>query len=74
LENWGVQPGPQAILDAALKLPENDRLAIALRLWETLPDGDLSAGLDDPELTAELNRRFAENAGSVPWPELRAEG
>jgi hypothetical protein len=69
-----MQLDPQVILDAALKLPESDRFAIAMRLWETLPERDLSAVLDDPDLTAELNGRFADNAGAVPWPELRAEG
>ncbi len=69
-----MQPDPQAILDAALKLPERERFEIALRLWETLPESDLPAGLDDPDLAAELNRRFADSAGSVPWAELRAEG
>jgi hypothetical protein len=55
-------------LQAALVLRVRDRLAIASRLLETLPDG-----VDDPELEAELDRRSGDWEGAVPCEELRAE-
>ena len=65
---------PQAILDAALQLPENERLAIVSRLLETLPPEDITISLDDAQLAEELDRRFADSEGAVPWSDLKAEG
>ena len=65
---------PQAILDAALQLPENERLAIVSRLLETLPPEDVTISLDDAQLAEELDRRFADSEGAVPWSDLKAEG
>jgi hypothetical protein len=64
---------PQAILDAALELPERDRWAIVSRLLETLPPEDLTLSLDDARLIEELDRRFADPEGAVPWSDLKAE-
>ena len=69
-----MQSDPQAILDAALRLSENERLAIVSRLLETLPPEDITVSLDDPQLVEELDRRFADNEGTVPWSDLKAEG
>ena len=69
-----VQSDPQAILDAALRLSENERLAIVSRLLETLPPEDITVSLDDPQLVEELDRRFADNEGTIPWSDLKAEG
>jgi len=65
---------PEAILDAALQLPENERLAIVSRLLETLPPEDVTISLDDAQLAEELDRRFADSEGAVPWSDLKAEG
>jgi hypothetical protein len=62
------------IFEAALTLPENDRLALASRLLDTASAEDVGLSLDDPSLIDELERRFADRAGSVGWSELRAEG
>jgi putative addiction module component (TIGR02574 family) len=59
-----------------LKLPADDRVEIAIALWESLGDADRDSAF---ELTddhhAELDRRWAEqvrNPGSaVPWSEVR---
>jgi putative addiction module component (TIGR02574 family) len=65
----------QAILDAALALPEAERFALVEQLLEVLsPDlNDLS----DDELLAELERRRAEvragTAKGVPWSELKKQ-
>ena len=65
----------QAILDAALALPEAERALLVERLLETLSpeQGELS----DEELFAELERRRAEvEQGQVkpgPWSEVRLE-
>jgi putative addiction module component (TIGR02574 family) len=63
-----------AIFEAALQLPESDRLTLVSRLLETMPTEDSSLSLDDPSLAEELDRRFADHAGSVPWSGLRDEG
>ena len=65
---------PEAILDAALQLPENERLAIVSRLLETLPPEDVTISLDDAQRAEELDRRFADSEGTVPWSDLKAEG
>lgn len=69
-----MQSDPQSILDAALRLPENDRIEIVSRLLETLPPEDITISLDDPRLAEELDRRFADSEGAVPWSDLKAEG
>jgi putative addiction module component (TIGR02574 family) len=65
---------PQAILDAALALPEADRAMIAERLFESLPADDVDR-MSDEELEAELERRAEEHAKdpsvAIPWSEFR---
>ena len=68
-----MQQTSEMIFEAALELPESERLTIVSRLLETMPPEDSSASLDDPSLIEELDRRFADREGSVTWPELRAE-
>ena len=60
------------ILNAALGLSESDRLAIAVRLIETLPDEQPGLS-DDDELAAELERRSGDLEGSMDWVDLRKE-
>jgi hypothetical protein len=60
------------ILNAALGLSESDRLAIAVRLIETLPD-DQPGLADDDRLAAELERRSGDLEGSTDWNDLRDE-
>jgi putative addiction module component (TIGR02574 family) len=70
---------PQAILAAALALPESDRAMIAERLLDSLPDDDKDLNdvdlMSDEELEAELERRAAEYAKdpsvAIPWSEFR---
>ena len=53
-----MTPQTQAIFDAALALPEDERALLVVRLQETLSEeGD---EMTDDELEAELNRRRAE--------------
>lgn len=68
-----MQADSQSILNAALQLPENDRLAIVSRLLESLPPEDLTISLDDAQLIEELDRRFADSDGAVAWSDLKAE-
>jgi len=63
-------------LSELLKLPVNERVEIALALWESLDDAQREAELAlSPEQAAELDRRLAEhlaNPGSaIPWEEVR---
>jgi hypothetical protein len=63
----------ETVLAAAMELPEGERLALVARLLETMPADDSAIALDDDAFVEELDRRFADRAGSVAWPELRAE-
>lgn len=64
----------QEILEAALELPEPERFTLVSRLLETMPADDGTLSLDDGGLMEELERRFADSEGAVPWSELRSEG
>jgi len=65
---------PQTVLEAALRLSQEDRWALVSRLLESLPAETPTLSVDDPDLVAELDRRFADPDGAVPWSELQAEG
>ncbi len=69
-----MQTDLQGILDAAMQLSEADRLALVSRLMQALPPEDDSLSLDDPQLAAELDRRFAQTDEGIPWSQLKAEG
>ena len=62
------------IFDAAMKLPDDERLLLASRIMDTLPPDDLTCSLDDADLLAELDRRFSDSQDAVAWSELEAEG
>jgi hypothetical protein len=62
-----------ALFEAALHLPEEQRLILATRLLDAAPS-DLTIDVDDPQLIEKLDRRFADDGGDVPWSELNAEG
>ena len=64
-----MQITPDSILEAALSLPEKERLDLAARLLDTIPPGMTS--IDDPELIAELDRRFNDGSPTVPWSDVR---
>ena len=69
-----MQLTPEAIFEAVSQLSEGDRRTVISRLLETVPADNVAMSLDDPAIAEELDRRFADPEGSVPWPELRAEG
>jgi hypothetical protein len=69
-----MEQNADTILEAALMLPEEERITLASRLLESVPSGDATISVDDLSLIEELDRRFADREGGVPWPELRAEG
>ena len=62
------------LFDAAVNLPEADRISLIGRLLETMPERDIGLSLDDGNLFEELDSRFADPGGSVAWSDLRAEG
>jgi hypothetical protein len=68
-----MQLTPDRILEAALSLPEGDRLDLAHRLLDTLPPEPDLLSLDDPNLIEELDRRVADDSGAIPWSELKKE-
>ncbi|MBN2295766.1 MAG: hypothetical protein JXM70_25260 [Pirellulales bacterium] len=69
-----MQIDPQSIFNAAMQLPEADRLTLVSRLMESLPPEGITVSLDDPELMAELDRRFAQSDEGIEWSQLKAEG
>ena len=68
-----MQLPSETVFEAALGLPENERLALVSRLLETIPVDDSALSLDADSLVEELDRRFADREGSIEWSELRAE-
>jgi hypothetical protein len=68
-----MQPIPNSILDAALKLTETERLWLAAQLLETVPEEPVGLSIDDPDLMEELKRRSADREASVPWTEVRQQ-
>jgi len=60
----------EEILDAALQLSETDRLAIASRLLDTLPEDLADSSDDEAALITELERRAEDRNGSIPLSEL----
>jgi len=59
----------EQVLEQALQLPDQDRGRIALRLLETLDEGD---DITDAELLDEYQSRLEEGfEGSMSWDELR---
>ena len=65
-----MHAGPDEILDAALKLSESDRLRIATRLLDTLPDEFPGLSEDDSGFLEELERRSNDPGPSIPVSEL----
>ena len=61
---------PQEILEAALGLPEDDRLQLVTQLLESFPNDSYGVSLDDPDLMDELDRRFADTEGATPMSKL----
>jgi hypothetical protein len=59
------------ILEAALKLPETERLSIATQLLGTLSNETEELDLDDEELIKEWDRRFNDGSETIPASELR---
>ena len=71
---FGVRLGD--IRKLAAKIKTNHELAIAL--WESLSDADREAALPiDPQLAAELDRRWAEHVANpesaIPWSEVQRQ-
>lgn len=64
------------VMDALLKLPEDERVDLAMALWASLEDSSRAAAFElTPEQSAELDRRLQEHMAdpstAVPWEEVR---
>lgn len=59
--------------EAAMQLPEEDRVALIGRLLETMPARDFGLSLDTTNLLEELDHRFTDQEGEIRWADLRAE-
>jgi putative addiction module component (TIGR02574 family) len=66
----------ERILEAALRLPESDRIELAVILEGSIGDGSTDQEIDAAWL-AEVKRRIedieSQRSKSVPWDEVRAE-
>ena len=63
-------------LSQLFKLPANERVDLAMALWESLTDAERDAELAlSAEEKAELDRRWTEHledpSSAVPWDEVR---
>ncbi|WP_259729339.1 MULTISPECIES: addiction module protein [Synechococcales] len=61
-----------------LQLPQSERLALAIALWDSLDDQARDGALPvDPSLFAELDRRWATHRdnteAAVRWDEVRSQ-
>ena len=65
----------QSIIEAALALPEADRVLLVERLLETLPDDEIE--VTEEEFFAELDRRHAEVMRDpscvIPWSVVKQQ-
>ncbi len=61
----------ETIFEAAVKLPESERLNLVSRLMDTMPESVGGSSLDDPDLPAELRRRSADPDGAISWSKLQ---
>lgn len=62
------------VFNAALELSETEQIKLLARLMKTLPIQNKNLSIDDPDFMQELDRRFNDRDGSIPWSELRNEG
>jgi hypothetical protein len=60
-----------ALLAAALQLPETQRAMLVSRLLETLSPDSEGLSMDDENLVEELERRASDSSGAISWTELR---
>jgi len=71
----------QSVLDAALKLSDDDREALAERLWESLDDEEADEGEDfgnhpfaaewDEEIRQRLEEMRSGTVRAIPWEEVQ---
>jgi hypothetical protein len=66
-----MEPSPEAILAAAMQLPEEDRFALASRLLQSMPSGGAALSVEAPGLVEELDRRLGDRVDAVSWSQLR---
>jgi hypothetical protein len=70
----GTELDSDLIFQAVMRLPEEERFALASRIMETFPSEDVTLSMHDPELAEELRHRLNDGSAPIPWSELRAEG
>jgi hypothetical protein len=64
---------PETVFNAALQLSEGERVQLAYRILDTVPDEAPGLSIDDPNLLDELKRRLADRENFVPRFELWAD-
>jgi hypothetical protein len=64
---------PETVFNAALQLTEGERLDLAYRILDTVPEDAPGLSMDDPSFLMELRRRLADRENFVPRSELWAD-
>ena len=67
MEADDVSQNTNALFEAAMDLPDDERLSLVSRIMDTLPPDDLTCSVDDEDLLAELNRRSSDPQDAVAW-------
>lgn len=67
-----MSPDSEAVLQAALALPESERLVLVNRILESLPEQTPTI-FDDEEFQTELERRANDASEFIPWSQVRKE-
>lgn len=68
-----MSPNAESVLEAALRLPPGEQQALLSRLLQSVPAESVTLGVEDDNLEAELDIRFADRDGGISWQDLRAE-
>lgn len=71
-EGVPVNISREQVLEAALQLPEDERLQLAGELMSSVPPDAEVWCIDDPGFLEELDRRSHDGTPSVPWSQVRS--
>ena len=59
------------ILAELIKFPLEERRVLTEKAIESMPLQEMGSWVEGPEFLAQLDRRFGDLEGAVPWEEVR---
>jgi hypothetical protein len=68
-----MQESFDTVFAAAMALPEGERLDLAVRLLDSMPEPPVVFSEDAPNFLEELERRAADETDAIPWQKLKSE-